>query len=56
MAKFLQTATPWFIDAWEVSSISDSSDIVGEAKGPEQERRRRRTRKLGLVYHLRWEW
>ena len=37
---FLQTATPWFINACEVSLISDSSYIVTEAEGTERERRR----------------
>ena len=27
MVEFLQTATPWFVDGWNVSSMSDSSDI-----------------------------
>ena len=48
--EFLHTVTPWFVDFWEVSLMPDSSDIVAEADGPDQERRqRRKTRKLGLV-------
>ena len=50
---FLHTVTLWFVNASEVSSMSVSSDIVWEAEGPERERRRRRTRKLGLVEILR---
>ena len=44
---FLHTAMLWFVDACDVSSMSDSSDIVAEAEGPER-RRGRRTRQLDL--------
>ena len=37
--------------------MSEWSDIVAEAEGTDQEWRRRRiTRKLGLVSRLMWEW
>ena len=47
VAVFLQTATPWFIDTCEVSLMSNSSEIVAEAEGPDRERSRgRRMRNL----------
>ena len=47
LVVFLQTTTTWFVDACEVSLISESIDIVAEAKGPEQEQRRgKRTRNM----------
>ena len=47
VAVFLYTATPWYVGAWEDSSMPGSSDIIMEAKKPERERRReRRTRQI----------
>ena len=39
VAVFLHTATPWFVDTCEVSSVSNSRKIVAEAEGPDQERK-----------------
>ena len=43
----LHSATPWCVNTWEDSLISDLSNIIAESKGPEREQRRgRRTRQL----------
>ena len=49
VALFLHAVMPWFVNACEVSLMSNIRDIAVEDEGTERERRRgRRTRQLDL--------
>ena len=43
------TVTTWSVDAWEVSSMPNSSEFFGKTEGQERKQRWRRARKLRWI-------